>query len=66
MDDDLSYTATGDGHAVWRDGVRLGTVRKRGMYWHAYTTAGEYIRGTFGTMSAAGRRVEQHQEGTKK
>jgi len=63
---ELSYAATGDGYAVYRDGKRLGTVRQRGMCWHAYTTAGDYIRGTFGTMSAAGRRVELHQEGDEK
>jgi hypothetical protein len=62
-DDRLSYAATGDGYAVYRGGKRLGSVRQRGMYWHAYTPTGEYIRGTFLSMSAAGRRVVQHQEG---
>lgn len=63
-DDDLSYAATGNGYyAVYRGGRRLGSVRQLGMYWHAYTPTGEYIRGTFLAMSAAGRRVVQHLEG---
>jgi len=61
--DELTYTANGTGHTVWRGGKSIGTVRRSGLYWHAYTTAGEAVHGTFGSMSGAGRRLAEREDG---
>jgi hypothetical protein len=58
-ENDLTYTNAGDYLTVWRGGKQLGRVRKLGMYWHAYDLHGALIRGTFLSMSAAGRRAAE-------
>jgi len=58
---DLVYINTGGWHVVLLDGQRIGRVRKLGMYWHAYGVDGTLIPGTFGSMSAAGERVAEHE-----
>lgn len=68
MSEALSYTNNGGGiHTVWRDGNPIGTVRKRGMYYLPYTTAGRPVHGTFMSMSAAGARLaaETPERGTR-
>jgi hypothetical protein len=57
MKDELSYTATGDGHAVWYRGKNIGTVRKRGLYWYPYAPDGKIVHGTFGSLSGAAGRL---------
>jgi hypothetical protein len=63
MTDELIYTANGNGYTVWRDGAQIGKVRRHGLYWHAYTMTDVYVRGTFMSMTAAGRRAAEHNQG---
>lgn len=63
---DLTYVPTGDNYTVVVRGQQIGRVRKLGMYWHAYELDGTLIRGTFGSMSAAGQRVAEQSVPPKK
>lgn len=62
---ELTYAPIGGGrYTVLRDGQAIGRVGRLGMYWHAYELDGTPIHGTFGAMSAAGKRLAERSSTT--